>query len=549
MAVQGRMAGNKKNRGILPNVRTFSLQKNLSGISKNKDERFLKPNEALDIINMHSIKDGTWSADRIGYSHVNGTVVESGASIDGVHWFTDADQVDYLLLAANGKLKQVNTSTGIVTDADAAAGYALGSAVDFQNFNGYVYTCDGSIAKPRRWDGTTAADSGGFPISDGSNSFSKPKYVEQHQNRLAYLGFDGFPDHIAISDQDAAETFTQPASAANHSFIAEVAPGVGGILTGARSLPIPNSNEDTLVIFKSRGIYALIGASGLATDADKFKIIRINSEFGAFNNRCIVQVGQDILALNEYGIISYSSANNSGTIQPVGINVNRIRDVVDRINLTARSKCWGIHLADRREVWFGVPTGASTQVNEFIVYKYPDPGEPESLPRWTRRTGLIAGHGALLNKTFYIGTYTGFVGQMFNASTYHLTGINWKYAYPSWDLGNELQFKRILHAESVFRLRSNQIVTIKTEWRGGGNNDIYSDSYMVESAAGSAVYGSAVYGSSVYGSASELTQEFPVPGNGKRIKFTLSGTTNTSGPEFLGLSIKSEVGGISSHWN
>ena len=531
------------------NLRALKLQSNLAGISQNRDERFLNPSEAQDIVNMHSLKDGTWSADKAGYDHLNGTAVESGAVIDGVHWFTAADGTDYLLVAANGKLKQVNVSTGAVTDADASAGYTAGQPVDFQNFNDLVYTCDGTIATPRKWDGSTGSNAGGWPVSDTVNSFDTPKYVELHQNRTAWSGFSSFPNHIVVSDQNAGETFTQPATTAADSFIAEVSPGDGGVITGMRSIPIPNSNDDALVIFKNRGIYTMYGASAWSGDEDRFRIIRNNPDFGAFNNRCIVHVGSDLLALNEYGIISYSSSNTSGTIQPVGISVNRIRDVIDKINPAEKSKCWGIHLKDRREIWWGIPTGSSTQVNEFIVYKYPDPGEPESPPRWSRRTGFTAAHGALYNKTFYIGTYAGFVGHMFNASQYNGSGIAWKYEFPYWDMGDELRFKRILVGKAHFRVRGDQSITMKTQWKGGGNNDLFSQSLQVTTTVAGAVYGTAVYGTDFYGVRDELSESYNVPGNGTRIKHTLSGTTTTSGPEFLGLSVIREPGGLAGHWN
>lgn len=531
------------------NIRNKTLQKNLLGISQNRDERFLNPAEAQDIVNMHSLKDGTWSADNAGYSHLNGTVIESGSSVDGVHWFTDAAGTDYLILASNGKLKQIATDTGTVTDADASAGYTAGNPVDFQNYNGYVYTCDGSIATPRRWDGTTAANAGGWPVSDGSNSFDTPKYVELHQNRTVWAGFSDFPSHIILSDQDDGETFTNPSVSANHKFIAEVAPGDGGVITGMRSIPIPNSNADALVIFKNRGIFTLIGSSSKPADPDIFKVVRNNLDFGAFNNRCIVHVGADLLALNEYGIVSYTSSNSSGTIQPVGLNVDRVRDVIDRINLDEKDKCWAIHLKDRREVWFGVPTGSSQQVNEFIVYKYPNPGEPDSLPKWSRRTGIKAGHGCLLDKTFYIGTYTGYIAEMFASSKYNTTGIPWKYEFPFWDLGSELQFKRVLNAKAHFRVRGDQTVTMRTQWKNGGNNDAVSRTLNVTTTVAGATYGTAVFGTDYYGEREEISKSYTCLGNGELLKHTLSGTTTTTGPEFLGLSLSVEYGGISGHWN
>ena len=539
----------KRERGIQSNVKIQKYQNNLFGISQNRDERFLQPYEAQDIINMHSLKDGTWSADKAGYSHLNATALESGAILDGLTWYIEQDGTEHLIAAVNGKLKDVDPSVGTSTNADASAGFTVGSFVDFQNFQGVLFSCDGNIATPRKWNGTTAASASGWPVSDGVNSFDTPKYIEQHQNRLVSAGFEDYPDHVIFSDFGDAEVYTQPATKATDSFIVEVAPGDGGFITGMRSIPIPNSNDDILVVFKTRGIYAIVGRSGWVGDPDAYKVVRINADFGAFNNRCVVQVGQDLFALNEYGVVSYTSANASGTIQPLGVNVNRVRDVIERINLNVVQKSWAIHLVDRREIWFGVPTGSSTTVNEFIVYKYPDQGESTSTPRWSRRVGFTASCGVLYNKTFYVGKYDGFIGQMFNASTYNGTGINWKYEYPYMDLGNELQFKRVLHPEAHFRVRGNQNVVIATKWKGGGNNDTLSDGYNVDTTVSGSLYGTAIYGTSFYGDREEITREYYCPGNGKRIKTTVSGTTNNSGPEFLGLTKKYEVGGISSHWN
>ena len=546
----------KKERGIQPNIKLRKLNQNLIGISQNRDERFLQPYEAVDVLNMHSLKYGTWSADRAGFDHLNGTVIESGASIDGLHWFTDATGTDYLLAAANGKLKIVNAGTGVVTDADTSAGYTVGGMVDFQSFNNVVFSCDGDIATPRKWDGTTAANSGGFPISDGSNTYSQPKYITTHQNRLVYLNFQSgtgadtqYPSHLAISDQNDGETFTQPAVTAADSYIGQVNPGDGQDITGATSLPIPNSNEDILVVFKERGIFALVGSSGKSTDADAFKLIRINPDYGAFNNRCIVQVGSDIYALNEYGVVSYSSANQSGSIQPIGINADKVKDVIDSLNYNAKDKCWGIHLKDRKEVWFGLPTGASTQVNAFIVYKYPSPGVQDEQPRWSRRSGFTAGHGVLYKKTFFIGRYNGYIGEMFAASNYAGTGIPWRYEFPEWDIGNEQQFKRVLFGSAQFRVRSNQSVTLLSRWKGGGNNDTNTQTLDVSTTLTGSTYGTAVYGTGYYGDREEPKVTYNIPGNGERIKYTLSGSADDSGPEFLGLTNLVEYGGVSQHWN
>ena len=208
----------------------------------------------------------------------------------------------------------------------------------------------------------------------------------------------------------------------------------------------------------------------------------------------------------------------------------------------------------RREVIFFIPTGASTQCNEAIVYKYPSPGDAQGVPRWSRRTSNGAGFklssGVLMHKTFYSGSYTGFVNTMFTSSSYDGIEIPFKYEYPYWDGSNERQIKRVLDAFIHLKIRESTSITLKSQWLGGGNNDSLSVPYQVQSSQSGARYGVAVYGADRY-AAVELDTKVKchIPGNGERLKFTISGTNNTSGIDFMGLTFFVESGNLSHHWN
>jgi len=555
------MPESKQLRGIQKNIKPFALDKNLLGIVQNKAERFMNPAEAKDILNMHALDDGSWSADNAGYTVLNdgGTAYESGAAVDGLFWYRDNDQNNHLLMAINGKLKEVNVGTGVGSDIDASAGYTVGALVDFQTLNNIVFTCDGNIATPRKWDGVTAAASGGWPVNDGTNQYNTPKYIEQHQGRLAYLnmqdavGTADFSSHVILSNQGLGDTFTFPATTAAHAYVAQVGPLDGQRIVGAKSFMIPSTNQDVLVIFKDRSIYQLTGASGLLSDSDAFQIVRVNSDYGAFNNRCIVPFGSDLLALNEYGVISIRGQQSSGDLMVDIIGSDLVRDMVERINLSAKEQCWGIHLKDRREVWFGIPTGSSTQVNEYIVYKYPDPKNQRSYPKWSRRKeagGKFKNrHGVNIDKAFYMGDYSGFVSSMFTASKYGGTGIPWIYKYPLYDFKNEQQIKRVIGAYAHFKIRSDLALNVRTEWVGGNNNNIKSQTMTLPTTLTGSVYGSATYGVSTYGSLQERKKPFKVPGNGQRLGIKLSGTTSATGPEFLGVTLITEFGASSQHFN
>lgn len=541
--------GSKASRGIRGNVRTFKLESNVSGRARNRAENFLRPDQAADIINMHCLEEGSWSADNAGYTAFSPSPYESGAGIDGIANFTDSEGGEHLFVTCNGKLIEVSLITGAGTILDT--NLTAGEKTDFLAMNDALFTVDGTIATPRKLTysgGYVASDSAGWPISDGLNTYTTPKYVEPYQGRAVYGNFVDNSGHIAVSAFGDAEDFTID-NTPDGAYIDEVGVGDGQPITGMRTIHIPASNNSQLVIFKSASTYVLTGNSAYAGDADFFRVVELNGNYGALNNRVIVQVGNDLLALNQFGISSFSSANQSGTLQPLGIESDKVKDVIGRMNMGAAAQAWGIHLPHRREVIWWIPTGSSTVANEAIVYKYPSPGSRDEVPKWSRRTGLTLAHGCLMGTTFYAANYAGKVLNMFTASTYNGIGIPWTYEFPYWDMGNKRQNKRYMSGTALFKVRSPQIFTMGYQWKDGGSNDRGTNTYTIGTTTFGSVYGSSTYGTGVYGTQEEISVPYEIFGDGLRIKHTLSGTTSSTGPEFLGLDPIVEMGNISQSWN
>lgn len=552
------MFGNKLSRGILPNIKTPRLKENDSGVVQNQPDSFLNDSMAATIQNMHSVQENVWSADNAGYSIVNTgkTPYESGASIDGMVWYPDTSGNDHLYFAANSKLKECNVVSGAATDIDPTAGYTLGAQVEFATYltggTAYLYSCDGNIPTPRKWDGTVASNAGGWPLSDGINSFSRPTIAGTYQGRLATANFSGFAAHIAFSNYQAPDTCTIPAINGTDGYIAQVGNEAGQQIRGFRSVPVPRTNTEVAIIAKDRAIYAITGNSAIQTDATPFSIIKINDEYGAFNNRSMIRYGNDVYAFSEKGVISYTSASQSGDIQPIGINSDLVLDTLASLNLNSKSKCWAIHLADRREMWFAMPTGSSTQVDTILVYRYATPGDPYSKPKWSIRTSagvFKPSYGVRMNRDFYTGFYNGTIGKMFNGAQYDTTGIPWKYSYGRLSYGNEKQFKQIPDADAHFKVRSNQTVLMESQWYGGNNNDYFSQSVPISTTVSGATWGNFNWGGANWGLQEERIIQFKAPGNGKFNKITLSGTTNTTGPIFLGLTPVVRYGNLARSWN
>lgn len=547
--------GSKSARGIRSNIRTYKFKSNVSGMAQNRAETFLRPDQAVDIINMHATEEGAWSADNAGYTNFSTSPYESGAAIDGIAAFTDSAQGQHLFVTCNGKLISVNLTTSVGTVVDT--GFTAGEKTDFMAMQDALFTVDGTIATPRKltYNGTyTASDSAGWPISDGLNNYTTPHYAERFQNRAAYANFLDNSSHITLSAYGDPENF-EIDNTPDGAYIAEVGGRDGQPITGMRVIHIPASNRSQLVIFKTESIYVLTGNSSYAGDADFFRIVELNTApdgaggYSALNNRVIVQVGNDLLALNRFGITSFSTSNQSGTLQPLGIESDLVKDVIGRMNLGATDQAWGIHLPHRREVIWWIPTGSSTVANEAIVYKYPSPGSRNEIPKWSRRTGLTMAHGCLFGTVFYGASYGGKVLKVFTASNYNGSGIPWMYRYAYWDVGNERQNKRYSSGNALFRVRSPQTFTMSYEWKDGGSNDKGSSSYAIGTTTLGAVYGTGVYGTAYYGEKEEVSVQYDILGDGLRVRHTLSGTTNETGPEFLGLNMVMELGNISQSYN
>lgn len=540
---------NKQLRGIRPNVKYRPATLNTGGVRQNRAERFMTMSDATIIKNMHSESEGSWTAHNIGYTNKNATVYESGASLQGLHWYIEPDGTEHLLAAANGKLLSINASTYAATVLAASPGIGTATKVDFTTFRGLTFYCDGTVSAPRTYDGTTETGSGGWPVDTVYNT---PKYVEIHNGRLAYANMNGYASTVIFSDIDDGESFTTGGAAAGDYAAVEVGPGDGQRITGIKSVYVPQTNDTYLLVAKERSLYAITGRSAVSADADAFAVVLVNSGYGCVDGGAMVQIGNDVIMLGElpgggFGFVSYTTAMQNGTLQPTFMGSDMVRDTLRSLNRGATGACYGFHVPSRREVLFGIPTGSSTTVNQWVVYKYP--ANQDETAKWSIRTDVMHTCGLVFQDRILAGTTNGYISQWFTNPTYNGTPIQWEYEFPYTDLGSEGQFKRITTSFAHFRASIDADVTFKAIWLNGGNNNQAAVSQPLSAQASAAIYGTAVYGVDRYGQAVERKLPFKTFGNGERLKYNIKGqTTANGGPEFLGLTLFVEYGGPSHHY-
>lgn len=520
------------------NLKPFDLRFNVKGVDQKSGLFFKQPQSAENIENLHMLQAGTWSSYRQGFDRFTAQL-ESGADVDGVGWYTKDDGTTYLAAAVNGKLKNIDTSTGAVT-SEISTGLTAGNPVDFETFQGTFFVTDGGHT-PVKWTGTGSVSTiSALPLTIGTDVYDKPKLVEKHNNSLVYGNFQGtakFPSHIVILDNLATDTYTSSPGVANGA-VWQISPGDGQALVGMKSLMLPNQNEGVLVLFKERSIYALSGYN-----QDEFALYIVNSAVGALNNRVIVTVGQDVLFLDQSNVFSLTTASQSGSIAPKAIGSESIRETLRTLNTTYKHKAWAVHLPWRSEVWWGIPTDANTTVDTILVYRYPS--NDLEAPVWSIKKGHSATCAVVDNEqqTLYTGDTDGYLNKWFANSQYNATAPNWVYEYPWFDFKAPSQVKQLRELTAWLELKESASVTIRTQWRDGSRVLSKSYSKTITLPDTGATYGTALYGVSSFGASTvQIPIKVPIFGNGEMIKLSIQGNVGANGPAFLGFSGLVEYG-------
>jgi hypothetical protein len=516
-------------------IKPFGLFFNTAGQDEKSGTFVIQPNAAAYIQNMHVDALGQWSAYLQGTTAFTAQL-ESGARVDSLAWYTDSLGANYLLSSCNGKIKNV-ASDGTTTDISTA--FTAGQPVDFETFKGTVYAASQGLAV-QKWAGSgSMSAASGWPLVNGSETYDKPSICEKYANRMVFANFNGattFPSHLVISDDLAPETFTIGTSATN-AVVFQAATGDGQQIRALKTFNIPSSNTQLLLIFKDRSLYGLTGNTPAT-----FNLFLVNNNFGCLNNRCVANVGQDLLFLDSHDIYSLTTVTNSGSIQPKPIGSEMVKKTLATLNTTFKDKAWVCHHPDRREVWFAIPTGANTECDTILVYYYNVDAQGQPINAWSVRTGATNTCGLLYDKTFYTGSSTGYINLWFTTSGYNGVGYSYIYQYPFYGFGTQYQNKRILECYVWLLVVGTETVTLKTEWRGGGNNTIQSVGRTTTITSTGGIYGTTappggVYGTSVYGNGTLMKKiRVPVIGNGEQLQFTFSGTTGSTAPIFLGIS-------------
>jgi hypothetical protein len=510
-------------------IQTFNFFNNTGGINLRSNDISLGDGEAEEIMNLHATSRGSWSSNSAGYINLNSTPFSGGATVNALYEYITLTGASYLMTVAGVKMATFEPGTG--TSTELLSTLTANQRMNFVTFKGLLIGCNGADA-PKKWDGISAVTNldGWAPSIDGLSP-GMPSLSEIFANRLVFSGDKNYPSLLYISELENAENFT-PALGASSAGALQVSPGDGQKITAIKTLFLPNTNEEILIIFKERSTYLLSG-----NDANTFALQKISGEFGAVSHQSVILVGNELMFLSQEGITSLTTSTMQGNII-TGFLSSAIQPQITKLNRDCLNNSFAVHLRQRQEVWWFVPDSGYTENQTVLVYNY---GINQA---WSRRSGISAASGTMRQGILYTGTYTGLVQQQLKGNSYNGQPISWTYRTGFMSFSAPRLRKRIKDIELFLKQISTVSVIVNCYWdfkRGSVNRQ--SRTLNVVPDASSSIYGAAIFGQDYYNVSGSSVFKFIPPGSGLYFQLEFTGQDTDKPVEIEGWNITTIYGG------
>ena len=510
-------------------MQTFNYFNNTGGMNLRSNDLSVSDNEAEEINNLHANSRGSWSSNNAGYVHLNATPLAGGSTVTSLYEYVTLTGESFLMAVAGTNLFTFEPSTGMANNLMASL--TAGQRMSFVTFKGLLIGCNG-IDAPKKWDGTNpVADLVGWPPVIAGLTPGMPSIAASFSNRLIFSGDANYPSLIYISELENAENFT-PAIGATSAGALQVSPGDGEKITALKTMFLPNTNEEILLIFKEKSTYLLSGS-----DADSFTLQKVSGEFGAVGPLSVLQVGNELMFLSLEGVTSISTATAQGNIT-TGFLSNAIQPQIAKLNRAALNRSFAVHLRHRQEVWWFVAEGSNTQNQTVLVYNY---GVNQA---WSKRSGINVACGIYSQGLLYTGNYVGLIQQQLQGNSYNGQPITWTYRTGFMNFSVPRMRKRVKDIELFLKQISSVNVTVNTYWdfrRSAHNRQSRVLSIAPDSS--SSIFGTSIYGQDYYNVTGSSMVKFMPSGSGLAFQLELTGNAADQPVEIEGWNITAIYGG------
>jgi hypothetical protein len=399
---------------------------------------------ARDLNNMQMLRPGVWTNQGIGW------LKDRDAAFDGAFrefsFFVDNTGTRTLIFQSGAKLQSYDLTTHTETDIITGLSLSLDAVPTLRR--SYSPTTGASIMiytngdiEPRKvlttsTEAALAFNGGVWPGAFNGKTYSKPKFCEPFGERFVYAGFPGAATafDVLISDQADPESFTISTPSTDTDAVAFTYPPELGALKTIRTHTINNDLSSQIIIGGcTDGIFAIFGST-----ASEFGLRILTRQLGIINNRCWVNLGDDLLYLSNAGIRNFNGLAVSTVLAPDALSYP-IADLVADLDLDYAHLAHACHNPRTQEIQFWCPiTGGNGQVKKAFILKYESAGG-QVIPIWSTKDGTEVSASIFFKSVMYGGDSAAVLQKHYSGNTYNGTTITSRVALPLINVGNVQQ--------------------------------------------------------------------------------------------------------------
>ena len=473
------------------------LNSNASGIS-------VQNNESTDCQNVDYDIFGS-VLSRNGYTRLNTSAFNSGATWNSLHWFELSSDTDYIIGTCGNKLAKMDVLDGTWDDITGAVTITAGNN-NHMRWKTFLDTAIGTnnVNLPIKWTGTgNASVLGGIAGGGVAPTITKVKYLEifNAYTILANVTSSGVvqKNRVYWSTINTIETF----DAADFN---DVDKNDGTEITGLKVL------GDKLVIFKERSIHIAL----FTGDADiPFQFVKTPSHVGCVSGDSIQLISNGLKFLSHDGLY-YFDGSNSTKIS------DKITSTLDLFSKSRFANVQSVYQKEKNKYWASFTTNGNVTNDRGITWDTINNA-------YSFYKGHNANCFAIVNtageERVYFGDYSGFVYRADTGINDNPSGIATaidSYWYSKWMNFDDLVDKKGIPSVYIYYQISSSTLTFAYSY-DFESTDTYTQTFSM--ATSSAVYGTAIFDLDTYAATGGAIKRRDLTGRGTVIRFKFANAT------------------------
>lgn len=480
-------------QSVSANISSFA-----GGLNTTTNPINLQENEVREIQNMDYSKFGS-AVKRNGYTALNTSAFNSGATWNSLHYLELSTDIDYLMGTCGNKLAKMDALDGTWDDITGALTITAGTnnRMDWITFKDVAYGTNG-VDLPIKWSGT-----GNGALWTTVTGLTKAKYVAKFENYIFLANTETATDFHTTRVYWSCINEPEIWNAADFN---EIGYRDGQEITGLQVL------GDRLVIFKERSIHVAFftGSSDIP-----FTFEETPSEVGCSSGASIQKVNNNLIFNTQDGIY-YFDGNNANKLS------NKINATITAFKNTQFPNVVSAYQPTQNRYWASYQTAAAANPDRIITFD-----------SYNNAFSLYKGIAANAFVVFiyngeeriYFGDFSGYVYRAdysTNDSPINVSTAIDAYVRTKWFTFGDLVNKKGIPCIAAYFQCSNSTISFSYSY---DLTDADEYTYAFSSDCGGGLWDVSKYDEGVWGRTGGRQQRLDLTGRGRVISFKFQNAT------------------------